>query len=115
MDTGGSKNQSIQSLIDWSKWLMAINFLSGAGCIVVLKTACESTGKVGIFFFFAILSFSLSIICCTLFVFLHASQDLKKPGPDNDQFTWLAMLQWILFALGLMFVLVWVGFLSKVF
>lgn len=100
-------------LINWSKWLITINLFSATGCILGLKTAGEAKETTGILFFLAILSFLLSTICSTLFVFL-----LSKPAAqDNDQraYTWLATVQWFLFTLGLVFVLGWIGFLSGVF
>ena len=114
METEKNKQQSMQSLTDWSKWLITINFLSATGCIIALETSNPS-GKVGVFFFAAILSFSLSVICSTLFILMLAIQDLPRSGFDSRQFTWLAMLQWVLFTIGLLCVLIWIGFLTKVF
>lgn len=107
--------KSKELLTNWSKWLITINMFAATGCIVGLKTAGEATEKVGVFFFVAILSFGLSIVCATLFVFLLARQNLGINDNDTLKFIWLAKLQWILFTLGLVFVLIWIGFLSKVF
>ncbi|MEO5999099.1 MAG: hypothetical protein ABIN89_20155 [Chitinophagaceae bacterium] len=114
MEMEKNKHQSMQSLTDWSKWLISINFLSATGCIIALETSSPPS-NVGIFFFAAILLFSLSVICSTLFTLMLAIQDLPKSELDSRQFTWLAMLQWILFTLGLLCVLIWIGFLTKVF
>jgi hypothetical protein len=103
-------------LTNWSKWLITINMFTATGCVLGLKTAGEGTEKVGIYFLGAILSFTLSIVSSTLFIFLIAMQGLKHGNDDKTaNFIWLAKLQWVLFTLGLFFVLVWIGFLSRVF
>lgn len=115
MDATNKKEKANELLTNWSKWLITINMFAATGCIVGLKTAGESTDKVGVFFFAAILLFGLSIVCSTLFVFLLAKQGLGNGDMNTSRFIWLAKLQWILFTLGFIFVLVWIGFLSKVF
>jgi hypothetical protein len=114
MDTA-NKEKANELLINWSKWLITINMFAATGCIVGLKTAGEAIQNVGVYFFAAILSFGLSIMCATLFVFLIARQALGAIEKDTLSFIWLAKLQWVLFTLGLIFVLVWIGFLSKIF
>jgi hypothetical protein len=116
MDMESKTDKVNESLANWSKWLIGVNLFSAVGCVVALKTADYISAKVGLFFFIAILSFGLSIVCSTLFVFLIAKQGLKSgDGNKTVKIIWLAKLQWILFALGLVFVLVWIGWLSKVF
>jgi hypothetical protein len=116
MDATDKKEKANELLTNWSKWLIAINMFAATGCVVGLKTAGEAVEKVGIYFFGAILSFGLSIVSSTLFVFLIAGQGLKNVDDDKTvKFIWLAKLQWILFTIGLLFVLVWIGFLSRVF
>jgi hypothetical protein len=115
MDTVDKKDKANELLTNWSKWLITINMFAVTGCIVGLKTAGEATEKVGVYFFAAILSFGLSIVFATLFVFLLARQNMHDSEKDITAFIWLAKLQWILFTLGLFFVLMWIGFLSKVF
>ena len=114
MQTENNRVKANELLINWSKWLISINFLAATGCIIALKTA-ETTSKTGVFFFFAIIFFSFSVLCSTLFVFLLASQGLEANDTDTPQLLWLAKLQWILFTCGLFFVLLWIGILSKVF
>jgi hypothetical protein len=115
MDALEKKYKNNELLTNWSKWLISINMFAATGCIVGLKTAGEATEKVGIYFFAAILSFGLSIVCATLFVFLIARHSLNETEINTITFIWLAKIEWILFTLGLVFVLVWIGFLSKVF
>ena len=106
------KQKAIELLINWSKWLISINFVAATGCIVALKNAGAAVDKVGVFFFLAILSFSLSVLCATRFVFLMAQLGLKETSTPK-KYLWLAKLQWVLFALGLIAVLVWIAFMSK--
>lgn len=115
MDAASKNKDRNELLINWSKWLISINVFAATGCIVGLKTAGQATEKVGLYFFVAIVSFSLSIVCATLFVFLLAGQTVSNVEKDTPSFIWLAKIQWILFTLGLTFVLIWIGFLSKVF
>jgi hypothetical protein len=101
-------------LANWSKWLITINVFAATGCIAGLKTAGMGLEKTGVYFFAAIVSFGLSIVCATLFVFLLAGQDAGDTRKETP-FIWLAKTQWGLFTLGLLFVLIWAGFLSGVF
>lgn len=114
METVNKKEKANELLTNWSKWLITINLFSAFGCVVALKTTDYIPDKVGLFFFGAILSFALSIICSTLFVFLIAKTGLKNDDGKTAGFIWLAKLQWILFTIGLLFVLVWIAVLSKV-
>ena len=109
-----NKNKN-ELLINWSKWLISINGLAATGCIIGLKTAGLATEKVGLYFFVAILSFSLSMICATLFVFLLSKQTVSNVEKASSPFIFLAKIQWVLFTVGLVFVLIWIGFLAKVF
>jgi len=102
-----------QLLIDWSKWLISINFLSGTGCVIALKTAPAVSPMVGAFFFGALLSFALSVLVSTLFVFLLAKRgDAEQTAPLP--FLGMAVIQWCLFAIGLICVLMWIGRLAKI-
>ena len=112
MDAEKDNNGSTESLTEWSKWLITINLFSATGCILGLKTAGEAKETTGVLFFLAILSFLLSTICSTLFVFLLSRP--VTPEDDRTGYTWLATVQWILFALGLLFVIAWIAVLSEV-
>jgi len=101
-------------LANWSKWFITLNFLSGTGCIIALKTAGESASKTGAIFFIAILFFGLSVISAVLFVFLLANQAVETQTGELKHL-WLAKLQFIFFVAALIFVMIWIGFLSKVF
>jgi hypothetical protein len=115
MNDKNNTNKTNELLTNWSKWLISINMFAATGCIVGLKTAGEATAKTGKYFFAAVGSFGLSIVCATIFVFLLAQQNLLTKTSTITKFIWLAKLQLVLFILGLFFVLVWIGFLSKVF
>ena len=103
-----------QLLINWSKWLITINFSAATGCVLVLKISNEATvQKVGPYLFMAVFFFLLSVLVSTLFVLLMA---LRKEHNDIDgvsTFNWLAWLQWILFIGGFILLLCWLAFLSK--
>ena len=107
------KEKASELLVSWSKWLISINFLSATGCIVALKSAGDSVQKVGPFFFAAVLCFSVSVLCSTLFVLLMAKQKLRDSERPSPSYIWLAQLQWGLFSAGLIFVLGWIAILSK--
>jgi hypothetical protein len=115
MEDKTSTDKTSELLTNWSKWLITINVFAATGCVVGLKTAGDATVKTGKFFFAAIGSFALSIVCATLFVYLLAQQNLYNSNNTFTKFIWLAKLQWVLFTLGLFFILVWIGSLSKVF
>jgi hypothetical protein len=66
-DKVSSRNNN-HMLTEWSKWLISINFLSGTGCVIALKTAPAVSPMVGAFFFGALVSFALSVLVSTLFV-----------------------------------------------
>lgn len=114
MDAANKKEKANELLANWSKWLITINMFAATGCIVGLKTAGEATGRVGVFFFGAICSFCLSIVCSTLLVFFIATQQPASADSSGVKFIWLAKLQWMLFTLGLVFVLIWIAFMSKI-
>jgi hypothetical protein len=115
MDDKNNTDKVGELLTNWSKWLITINMFAATGCVVGLKTAGDAAEKTGKFFFAAIGLFGFSIICATLFVFLLAQQNLYNNNNTVTKFIWLAKLQWLLFIAGLVFVLLWIGFLSKVF
>jgi hypothetical protein len=107
-------NKTNELLINWSKWLISINLFAAMGCIMALKTAGDAVTKTGIFFFAAIFCFCISLLFSTLFVFLLSGQALKNQPRNSFKIIWLAKLQWLLFSLGVLFVLVWISVLSKV-
>jgi hypothetical protein len=117
MDTITEKNKkqiANELLVNWSKWLISINFFAATGCVVALKTADKVTGSSGTFFFCAIISFCLSVVCSTFFVLLIAVKEVKHNAVETKQFLWLAYLQWFLFIAGTVFVLLWIAVLSGV-
>jgi hypothetical protein len=115
MDGSDKKQKGNELLINWSKWLITINVFADTGCIIGLKTSGEAIVETGILFFCAISSFTVSIIIATLFVFLLAKKSLYIEDANAIELMWMAKLQWVLFILGLIFLLLWIGFLSKAF
>lgn len=114
--TEKNKLKAIDQLSNWSKWLISINFFASTGCVIILKGMDEKAiHKVGPYLFTAILLFALSVLCATIFTFCMVNESSLVSSTSKIRFLWLAKLQWALFALGLAFLLVWVGFLSKIF
>jgi hypothetical protein len=97
-----------QLLTDWSKWLISINFLSAVGCVVALKTG-KPVPAIGMFFFIAILCFALSMLTSSLFTLLLARNEDAETIVKHPHFVWMAVVQWIFFATGLFFVLLWIA------
>jgi hypothetical protein len=70
-----------QMLVNWSKWLITLNFSAATGCVLVLKISNETTvQKVGPYLFMAVFFFILSVVVSTLFVLMMA---LSKEENDN--------------------------------
>ena len=64
--------KAIQSLSDWSKWLISVNFAAATGCVLVLRG--NPAELVRPMLLLAIVLFSLSALCSVLFVFLLSTQ-----------------------------------------
>lgn len=102
-------------LINWSKWLITLSFTSGVGCILAMKTSeAPALQRTGAVFFTAILFFCLSILCSSLFVFLLSKEKNVVGKQENIKGLWLAKLQLVLFAIAILFVLIWIAIFSKV-
>jgi hypothetical protein len=116
-DSGNNSNETrlrtIQSLSDWSKWLISVNFAAATGCVFVLREGAAE--PVRPMLLFAIIFFSLSVLCSTLFVFLLSSQVEKIAEIKEIKYKQLGAIQLILFGAGLICLLAWVTILSRVF
>jgi len=116
-DSGNNSNETrlrtIQSLSDWSKWLISVNFAAATGCVLVLREGAAE--PVRPMLLFAIIFFSLSVLCSTLFVFLLSSQVEKIAEIKEIKYKQLGAIQLILFGGGLICLLAWVTILSRVF
>ena len=105
--------KAILSLSDWSKWLISVNFAAATGCVLVLKG--ETAERVRPMLLFAIIFFSLSVLCSTLFVFLLSIQVEKIAETKEIKYKQLGKIQLMLFGTGLLCFLAWVTVLSGVF
>jgi hypothetical protein len=56
--------KAIDTVLDWTKSLTGLNFLAGAGCVVVLEVG--SSGMLRLLIFGAILMFALAIIIAVI-------------------------------------------------
>jgi len=108
--------RKVDLLINWSKWLITLSFTSGIGCVLAMKTseaaALKRTGPV---FFVAILLFCLSMLCSSLFVFMLSKAGKIESDLQSIKGLWLAKLQLLLFAGAILFVLIWLAILAKLF
>lgn len=113
--------KAVESLRDWSKWLIGINFAAATGCVVVLQGGV--TGPPRPFLMLAIGAFALSVLSSAVLVRALASlvEELPLRGEDGDPVSiydyslgWglsargLARLQLGLLILGVVFFLLWV-------
>jgi uncharacterized membrane protein YjjP (DUF1212 family) len=112
-DTTETRLKTIQSLSDWSKWLISVNFAAATGCVLVLRG--DPAERVRPMLLFAIIFFSLSVLCSSLFVFLLSSQVEKIAETKKVKYKQLGAIQLILFSAGLICLLAWVTILSRVF
>ncbi len=116
-----SQQKAIDALRDWSKWLIGLNVFSAAGCVTILEVGVSSTLKP--FLVGAILFFALSGMAAALLIVVLAGIVQKCPLRDEegtvqsifDHYVWqkvslglLVRLQLVLFALGVLNLLIWV-------
>jgi hypothetical protein len=78
--------KAISSLSEWSKWMISLNFAAATGCVLVLRGGAAE--PVRPMLLFAIIFFSLSVLCSSLFVFLLSIQveriaEAKKSNTNN--------------------------------
>ncbi len=105
--------KAISSLSDWSKWMISLNFAAATGCVLVLRGGAAE--PVRPMLLFAIIFFSLSVLCSSLFVFLLSIQVETISEADEVKYKLLGKVQLILFGAGLLCLLAWVVKLSGVF
>ena len=105
--------KAISSLSDWSKWMISLNFAAATGCVLVLRGGAAE--RVRPMLLFAIIFFSLSVLCSSLFVFLLSTQVEKIAETKEIKYKQLGKIQLILFGAGLLCLLAWVVKLSGVF
>lgn len=117
-----SQQQAIEALRDWSKWLIGLNVFSAAGCVTILEGGVGSNLKP--FLVGAILFFALSGMVAALLIVSLAGMVQRCPLQDEegtvksifDHHVWqkvslrlLISFQLVLFALGVLNLLIWVA------
>jgi hypothetical protein len=75
--------RAIESLRDWSKWLIGLNLAAASGCVLVLQTA-NVRAAVTPFLVIAIALFALSIFCSVFLVQQLARVAEILPLRDSD-------------------------------
>ena len=116
-----NQEQALDSLCEWSKWLIGLNVVAATGCIVKIEQV--TPGNVNPFLAGAVVLFVLSNLVAVLIVGLHAVVVQALPLQDESgaprsiyafrfgrriSLGQLAQLQFGLLALGLSSLLVWV-------
>jgi hypothetical protein len=75
--------RAIESLRDWSKWLIGLNLAATSGCVLVLQTA-NLRAAVTQFLVIASALFALSILCSVFLVHQLARVAEALPLRDSD-------------------------------
>ncbi|SEO55720.1 hypothetical protein [Aquisalimonas asiatica] len=60
-----TQKHAIDSLRDWSKWLIGVDFAAATGCVVVLQGG-DPQGLARLFLVLAIAAFALSVLCAVI-------------------------------------------------
>jgi hypothetical protein len=96
-----------KALIDWSKWLIGVNFSAATGCMLVLLNK-EQIEFIGPKLMFAIIFFALTVFISIVFTYLLATQ-----FTPSFQLRWyhhlLAGLQILFFTVALVYFYQWVS------
>ena len=98
-----------KALIDWSKWLIAINFSAATGCIIIFdKNALTIKTVTGFYILLAVIFFALAVIISILFTFLLSTQMTEAFQLKNSHYL-LGGLQILFFVLAIACLCLWVG------
>lgn len=62
-----------KALIEWSKWLIAINFSAATGCMIVLLDR-DKAELIGAKLVYAITFFALTVCCSVIYTYLLSAQ-----------------------------------------
>lgn len=102
-----TENGFPKAIIDWSKWLIGINFSAATGCIIAFTEIDQSKMEplVGKFFFFAIVAFAT---CVFVSVVIYTLSVLRRSNGLKLIYT-LCLTQLLFFLVGLIFVCLWIG------
>ncbi|MBN7813595.1 hypothetical protein J0A68_21750 [Algoriphagus sp. H41] len=102
-------NQEIpKELINWSKWMVGVNFSAATGCIVVLRDVRpDKSAPLSFWLFTAISLFVLTVLTSIIFN-LILSLEVKKDFVLKKKHLILAGLQLGFFSLALIALLAWI-------
>ncbi|ABI58057.1 hypothetical protein ACN2MM_14380 [Alkalilimnicola ehrlichii MLHE-1] len=78
-----SQKHAIDSLRDWSKWLIGVDFAAATGCVVVLQSA-DPGGVARLLLVLAISAFALSVLCAIVLTRVLASVVERLPLTGGD-------------------------------
>src|SRR3954468_25053112 len=101
-----------KALIDWSKWLIGVNFSAATGCMLVLLNK-EKVEFIGPKLMFAIIFFALTVFISIVFTSLLATQ-FKQSFQLRWYHHFLAGLQILFFTIALVYFYQWVSKTEKV-
>src|SRR3954462_11805188 len=96
-----------KALIDWSKWLIGVNFSAATGCMLVLLNK-EKVEFIGPKLMFAIIFFALTVFISIIFTYLLATQ-FKQSFQLRWYHHFLAGLQILFFTIALVYFYQWVS------
>ncbi len=120
MDKESQKN-AIDSLREWSRWLIGIDFAAATGCVVVLQDGMMGPPRP--FLILAISAFAISVLCSVFLVRVLATVVEKLPLLDSNSnptsiydfvvyrgitVKYIARAQMLLLTMGGIFFLMWV-------
>lgn len=107
MENLQNENKVADALIDWSKWLIGINFFAVTGCTIVLENLkVNKIEAVGPYLFGAIISFATSILVSVVITYMLA---IRPRAIKLKPFHFiLCTSQIIVFAVGLIFLVLWI-------
>lgn len=98
-----------KELIQWSKWMISINFLAGSGCVAVLRDIkSQGASNVSIWLLIAIGLFACCILCSVI-LNLVLSLEIGSDFTLKMKHKILAGLQLGLFTLALISLFSWVN------
>lgn len=98
-----------KELIQWSKWMISVNFLAGSGCVAVLRDIkSQGTANVSVWLLIAIALFACCILCSVTFN-LILSMEVGAEFTLKKKHKFLAGLQLALFTLALISLFSWVN------
>ncbi|MBE7170210.1 MAG: hypothetical protein INR73_06450 [Williamsia sp.] len=95
-----------KALIDWSRWLIAINFSAATGCVLVLLDK-DKAALTGANLVYAVIFFALTVFCSVLYTYL-LSTEIKAPFRLKWHHHFLGALQILFFAIAFIFFYLWV-------